>query len=164
MGLVMRKGLFVVRRERQVAAPAAEVYQTFSGLGGARGWLYANSLWQLRGFLDRLIGGPGMSRGRAHPDEVHVGDVIDFWRVEDVVPGRLLRLRAQMKVPGPAWLEFEAQPLAADCTLLVQTASFAARGILGRLYWYLLYPIHRVIFAGLIHELAVRAEATHCQR
>jgi hypothetical protein len=154
----MREGLFVARRQREVAAPAAVVYQMFARLGGARGWLYANWLWQLRGFLDYLIGGPGMRRGRAHPDEAHAGDIIDFWQVEDVAPGTLLRLRAQMKVPGPAWLQFEAHPLAQGSTRLIQTASFAPRGILGRLYWYLLYPIHSVIFSGLIRKLARQAE------
>lgn len=164
VGLVLRQGQFEARRRRVVAAPPAVVYQAFARLGGARGWLYANSLWQLRGFLDRLVGGPGMSRGRTRPEGAQPGDVIDFWRVERVEPGTLLRLCAEMKVPGPAWLQFEAHPLAqtegtdAVQTELLQVATFLPDGVFGWLYWYALFPIHSVIFSGLIQKLAEQAE------
>jgi len=163
MGVEMseREGMLVERRQRRVAASANEVYSIFSGLGGRRGWLYANVLWRLRGGLDRLIGGTGLRRGRRSPDDVRVGDAIDFWRVERVEQGRLLRMRAEMKVPGDAWLQFEATPTPKGPTQLRQTAYFVPKGLFGLLYWYTLYPIHRLIFSGLINEVARRAEANH---
>jgi len=153
------KGLNLERRQRLVNAPPQDVYAVFSGLGGERGWLYADWLWRLRGIADRLVGGPGFRRGRRHPDEIRVGDALDFWRVEAVEPGRLLRLRAEMKLPGEAWLQFEARPHQDGKTLLVQTAFLAPRGLLGFLYWYGLYPFHGPIFSNLIASIAERAEA-----
>ncbi len=110
------------------------------------------------GGLDRLVGGTGLRRGRRHPEDVRVGDAIDFWRVERVEPNRLLRLRAEMKVPGDAWLQFEATPAEHNQTLLVQTAYFTPKGLLGLLYWYTLYPLHRAIFSGLIAHVVLQAE------
>jgi uncharacterized protein YndB with AHSA1/START domain len=156
--LSTQEGMILEHRQRQVAAPSAEVFRIFTGLGGARGWLYANWLWQVRGFLDRLVGGTGLRRGRRHPDDVRVGDAIDFWRVERIEPNRLLRLRAEMKLPGDAWLQFEATPQDHDQTLLEQTAYFAPKGLPGFLYWYALYPLHRAIFSGLIRRVALQAE------
>ena len=127
--------------------------------GGATGWLRLNWAWQLRGFLDRLLGGVGMRRGRRDPHHVRVGDAVDFWRVEAVEPGRLVRLRAEMKVPGRAWLEFQARTLDHGGTLVVQTAFFAPHGLFGLLYWYALYPVHGLIFGGMIREIGRRAEA-----
>ena len=123
-------------------------------LGGRKGWLAFNSLWRLRGAVDRLIGGVGFRRGRRHPVDLRVGDAVDFWRVEAVEPGHLVRLRAEMKVPGRAWLQFKAEPLGASRTRLVQTAYFAPKGLFGLVYWYLLYPIHGFIFSRLIRALA----------
>ena len=137
-----------------VDAPPAIVYAEFAGLGGRKGWLAWNRLWRLRGVADRLIGGVGFRRGRRHPTNLRVGDAIDFWRVEAVEPGRLVRLRAEMKVPGRAWLQFQAESLGATRTRLIQTAYFAPKGLFGLLYWYLLYPIHGFIFSRLIRELA----------
>lgn len=162
--LTERDGMLVERRQRRVAASADEVYSIFTGLGGRRGWLYANVLWRLRGWMDRLIGGVGLRRGRRSPDDVRVGDAVDFWRVERVEPGRLLRMRAEMKVPGDAWLQFEATPTPEGPTHLRQTAYFVPKGLFGLLYWYTLYPIHRRIFSGLIHEIAQRAEVNHRRR
>lgn len=156
--LTTQEGMIIERRQRVVTAPAEAVFRSFSQLGGATGWLGFDWAWQLRGALDRLLGGVGMRRGRRDPNEVRAGDAVDFWRVEAVEPGRLLRLRAEMKVPGRAWLEFRAEPQAADRALLTQTAFFASRGLTGLLYWYLLYPIHAVIFSGMIKALARRAE------
>jgi uncharacterized protein YbjT (DUF2867 family) len=157
--LTVQDGMIIESRRRLVQAKPSDVYSAFTGLGGERGWLYANWAWRLRGLFDRLIGGVGLRRGRRHPDDVRVGDALDFWRVEAVEPDRLLRLRAEMKVPGDAWLQFEAKPHVEEETLLVQSAFFAPRGLFGFLYWYLLYPIHGLIFSGMIRNLARSAEA-----
>ncbi len=157
--LTTDKGLHVERRQRLVDAAAEDTYSVFSGLGGERGWLYANWLWRLRGIADRLFGGPGLRRGRRHPDQVRVGDALDFWRVEAVETGRLLRLRAEMRVPGQAWLQFEARPVEDGRTRLVQTAFLAPKGLLGFVYWYGLYPFHGIIFGKLIDSIATQAES-----
>jgi len=155
--LTTHEGMVVEHRQRVVSAPPAELYRVFAGLGGRRGWLYMNWAWELRGFLDRLLGGVGVRRGRRDPDELRVGDALDFWRVEAVEPGRLLRLRAEMKVPGKAWLQFSATRRDDGQTLLTQTAFFAPKGLAGWLYWYGLYPLHGLIFSGLIDQIARRA-------
>jgi uncharacterized protein YndB with AHSA1/START domain len=157
VSLTTQEGMIVERRQRQVAAPPDAVFRAFTGLGGRRGWLYMDSAWQARGLIDRLLGGIGMRRGRRHPDELRTGDPLDFWRVEAVEPGRLLRLRAEMKVPGKAWLQFDAAPADDGGTLLTQTAFFAPRGLGGWLYWYALYPIHSLIFSGLVQRVGETA-------
>jgi len=156
--LSSREGMVIEQRQRTVAADAGAVYQSFSELGGARGWLYMDWAWQLRGMVDRLFGGVGMRRGRRDPVSLRVGDSLDFWRVEAVESGRMIRLRAEMRVPGRAWLEFKALPGAAGETQLVQTAFFGPKGLLGLIYWYALYPIHSLIFSGLIRRVAEIAE------
>ncbi len=156
--LSTHEGMIIERRSKLVEAPPQAVYASFSGLGGNRGWLFANWLWRLRGALDRLIGGVGYRRGRRDPDTLRIGDALDFWRVEDLVPGQSLRLRAEMKVPGRAWLQFETTPNESDGAMLVQTAFFAPKGLSGLMYWYLLYPIHAQIFSGMIRAIADRAE------
>ena len=155
-----REGIMTEACQRVVAANRETVYRVFTGLGGKRGWLYANWLWQLRGILDRLVGGVGFRRGRRHPDDLHAGDALDFWRVEKVEPNHLLRLRAEMRSPGPAWLEFRVEPQSDGASRLVQTAFFVPKGLFGLLYWYALYPIHGVVFSGLINAIARRAEAS----
>jgi uncharacterized protein YndB with AHSA1/START domain len=155
------QGLILEKRERTILAPPNVVFKTFSSLGGEKGWLSLNSAWQLRGELDRLVGGVGYRRGRRHPDEVRMGDAIDFWRVEAVEPGRLLRLRAEMKVPGRAWLQFESEPGAGGTTNFIQTAYFAPKGLPGLLYWYALYPIHAFIFAGMVQKIGEQAEESN---
>jgi uncharacterized protein YbjT (DUF2867 family) len=158
VALETREGLVAERREVVVAAPPEATFAVFSGLGGERGWLAGNFLWRVRGALDRLLGGVGLRRGRRHPDELRVGDALDFWRVEAVEAGRLVRLRAEMRVPGRAWLELEALP-APGGSRLVQTAFFAPRGLAGLAYWWVLYPVHAVIFSLLARRIAARAEA-----
>jgi uncharacterized protein YbjT (DUF2867 family) len=153
------EGMLIEHRQRVVAASAARVFRVFASLGGTRGWLYMNSAWKLRGLADRLIGGVGLRRGRRDPDRLRVGDALDFWRVEAVEQDKLLRLRAEMKVPGMAWLQFQATPRDDGTTLLEQTAFFAPKGLAGTLYWYVLYPIHRIIFSGLIDSVGKRAAA-----
>jgi uncharacterized protein YbjT (DUF2867 family) len=151
-------GLLIEQRQQIVKAPPLAVFQIFSGIGGDRGWPYFNWAWQLRGIMDRLIGGVGLRRGRRDPDELRVGDALDFWRVEAIKPGRLLRLRAEMKLPGLAWLQYEATSVENSKIRLTQTAFFASKGLLGLLYWYILYPIHGLIFSGTIRDLAKKAE------
>jgi uncharacterized protein YbjT (DUF2867 family) len=157
--LTTEKGLQLERRQGIVDAPPEEVYRVFTGLGGERGWLYGDWMWRLRGVADRLVGGPGLRRGRRDPDEIRVGEALDFFRVEAMEPGRLMRLRSEMVVPGEAWLQFEAQPLPEGKTRLVQTILMAPKGLLGFLYWYGLYPFHGLIFRNLIGAIAELAEA-----
>jgi uncharacterized protein YbjT (DUF2867 family) len=156
--LATEAGFLIERRQQEVRQQPEGVFATVAGIGGARGYLYWDWAWEVRGALDRLVGGIGLRRGRRDADELRPGDALDFWRVEEVLPGRLLRLRAEMKVPGRAWLQFECLPRDGD-TLLVQTAYFAPRGLAGLAYWYGLYPLHRRIFSGMIHALAAAAEA-----
>ena len=125
-------------------------------IGGARGWYYANWLWQLRGWLDNLAGGVGLRRGRRDADALQVGDTVDFSRVEAIEPGQRLRLSAEMKLPGRAWLEFEVAGDSAGC-LIRQTATFDARGLLGRAYWYSVCPLHEFVFSGMLRGIAARA-------
>jgi uncharacterized protein YbjT (DUF2867 family) len=152
-------GMLIEQRQCEVDVPASVVYAEFAALGGRKGWLAFNWLWRLRGVADRLAGGVGFRRGRRHPTSLRVGDAIDFWRVEAVEPDRLVRLRAEMKVPGRAWLQFQAETLGATRTRLIQTAFFAPKGLLGLLYWYLLWPVHGFIFSQLIRKLAAGAVA-----
>ena len=144
-------------RKTFVPVPPAEAFPAIRRIGGDAGWYYGNSLWRLRGFLDLLVGGVGLRRGRRCAEELCPGDALDFWRVESYEPDRLLRLRAEMKVPGRAWLQFETTP-ASGGTEIRQTAIFDASGILGRAYWYLLYPLHRFVFAGMLRAIADRAQ------
>jgi len=155
--LISIEGLIIECRQMSVSAAADTVYQSFARLGGARGWLYMDWAWQLRGMVDRLCGGVGMRRGRRDPEELRVGDTLDFWRVEMVEPSRLIRLRAEMQVPGRAWLEFEAHPVPDGQTMLLQTAFFEPKGLAGLLYWYALYPVHSLIFSGLIRKIAAES-------
>lgn len=151
------EGLARETRSRLVKAAPEAVFRSFSGVGGDRGWPAWEWAWILRGALDRLAGGPGLRRGRRHPNELLSGEALDFWRVEDVQPPRLLRLRAEMRLPGRAWLEWEAIAEEGG-TRLVQTALFAPNGLWGTAYWYGLYPFHRFIFSALVDALASRAE------
>ncbi|MCX6972001.1 MAG: SDR family oxidoreductase [Verrucomicrobia bacterium] len=156
--LKTHEGMIIEHRQMAVDAPAGSIFQAFTGLGGARGWLYMNWTWRIRGAIDRICGGVGLRRGRRDADDIRVGESLDFWRVEAIEPGRLLRLRAEMKVPGKAWLQFEVKAQDGDPSpLLTQTAFFAPKGLSGLAYWYLLYPVHRMIFGGMIRRLAERA-------
>lgn len=154
-----REGIIRETRTRFVHASPEQAFRTFAALGGDRGWLVWNWAWKVRGLVDRLVGGPGLRRGRRHPTDLLPGEALDFWRVETVQQPHLLRLRAEMKVPGRAWLQFEAAPERDGCRL-VQTAFFAPTGLFGTLYWYLLYPVHSLIFSALVRAIAHEAEAT----
>jgi hypothetical protein len=151
-GLTDREGM--IREVHSVYVPAAptQVYSVLSQMGGDTGWLVWNWAWKLRGLLDRLVGGPGLRRGRRDPHELLPGEALDFWRVDAVDPPHRLLLRAEMKVPGAAWLEWTTQA-ERQGTRLTQTALFAPRGLGGVLYWYLLYPIHRAIFSDLVRAI-----------
>ncbi len=139
------------------ASPEA-LYGEVCALGGERGWLVGIRLWALRGWLDRLVGGVGMRRGRRHPTELRVGDVVDFWRVEALEPSRLVRLRAEMRLPGDAWLDWSMMPEpGGDGSRFVQRAVFRPRGLAGRAYWYAVAPFHRFIFGPLARRIEMRA-------
>jgi len=148
----------LIRETRRTWTPASceSVFRVLSSLGGDRGWLFWNWAWRLRGVLDRLVGGPGLRRGRRDPDEILPGDAVDFWRVEAVEPPRLLRLRAEMKLPGQAWLQWETTPENGG-TQLVQSALFAPKGLSGTLYWKALYPAHKIIFSAMVRRIAREA-------
>jgi uncharacterized protein YbjT (DUF2867 family) len=155
--LSTQEGMIIERRQQIVPTSLGSVFKMISRLGGQTGWLYLNWAWRIRGWIDRLVGGVGLRRGRRDPETIRMGDAIDFWRVEAVEPDKRLLLRAEMKLPGSAWLQFEVHPFEGRQTRLVQTAFFAPKGLSGLAYWYILYPIHRMIFAGMIRNLARRA-------
>jgi uncharacterized protein YbjT (DUF2867 family) len=140
-------------RAVEVDAPAATAFAAIERIGGATGWYYGDWLWTLRGWLDLLVGGVGMRRGRRDPDSLAVGDTVDCWRVEAIAPGCRLRLFAEMRLPGRAWLEFEVQPNGPRATIR-QTAIYDPVGLAGLAYWYALYPLHELVFAGMLRGLA----------
>jgi uncharacterized protein YbjT (DUF2867 family) len=157
------EGMLIEQRQRVINAEPMTVYKVFTGLGGKRGWLSFNWAWRLRGLMDSMIGGVGFRRGRRHPDDLRAGDALDFWRVEAIEEAQLLRLRAEMKMPGRAWLQFKVELLEDNQTRLSQTAFFAPKGLFGLLYWYGLYPIHSWIFSSLIKRLGERSEQNAAQ-
>ena len=140
-------------RAIQVEVPPQAAFAPIRRIGGAHGWYFANLLWWIRGTLDLLVGGVGLGRGRRDPEHLSVGDALDFWRVEAFEPDRRLRLAAEMKVPGRAWLQFEVEPKSGGSTIR-QTAIFDPQGLWGLIYWYALYPVHRWIFAGMLRRIA----------
>ncbi len=142
-----------------VNASQEQAFVPIRRIGGRTGWYYGNWLWSLRGFLDLLIGGVGVRRGRRDPDKLHMGEPLDFWRVEVFEPNRRLRLHAEMKLPGRAWLEFEVSPDEQGSTIR-QTAIFDPRGLAGLAYWYGIYPLHQFVFAGMLRNLARAAESS----
>lgn len=145
-------------REVAVPVPPEKAFEPIRRIGGKTGWYYGDWLWKIRGWLDLLVGGIGMRRGRRDPEWVLPGDTIDFWRVEAIEPNRHLRLRAEMKLPGRAWLEFEVTPDGPGSRVR-QTAIFDPAGLLGLAYWYSLAPVHCVMFAKMLNRIALRAEA-----
>lgn len=142
-------------RSVRVPATPEDAFAPIEKIGGQNGWYCANVLWRVRGFVDLVVGGVGLRRGRRHPREIKVGDALDFWRVEGFEKNKFLRLRAEMKLPGRAWLQFEVEEKNGG-TEIRQTALFDPYGIGGLLYWYLIYPIHKLIFAGMLREIKNR--------
>ena len=153
-----KEGMLIDVRECHADTSAERVAAVFSSLGGSRGWLVADALWRLRGWLDRAVGGVGLRRGRRSPTDLREGDVVDFWRVEAYRPERLLRLRAEMKLPGLAWLQFEANADPSGGSTLRQTAFFEPRGLFGLLYWYGVAPIHKWVFGSMAKHIVREAE------
>ena len=151
------QGLAREVRTRLVDASQESVFRSFTSIGGDRGWLAWKWAWEIRGLVDQILGGPGLRRGRRHPTEVSVGEVVDFWRVEEIEDPSILRLRAEMKVPGQAWLQWEATEENGR-TRLIQAALFRPRGFFGWLYWYGAYPFHALIFDALIDAIAREAK------
>jgi uncharacterized protein YbjT (DUF2867 family) len=147
------RGLLVNQQTIRVAASAADAFVPIRRIGGRTGWYFGNALWRIRGFIDLMMGGVGMRRGRPNPEIPFPGSTLDFWRVVIYEPGRRLRLFAEMKVPGRAWLEFRAEP-DGSTTIIRQMAQFEPRGLGGILYWYLLGPIHEVMFRGMLRRIA----------
>lgn len=154
---------FTDRREAIVNAPVERVFKAVCRVGGTNGWYAANWLWQVRGWMDQLVGGPGLRRGRRDPDHVSYGEAIDFWRVTAVDDNRRLALRAEMKLPGEALLEFRVEPVVGGASddprsRLVQTATFLPKGLLGLAYWYSVMPFHAVVFNGMLRGIRRAAE------
>jgi len=154
------EGMIIVRRQTEVRASQETIFNSFTSLGGDRGWLYLDWAWKLQGIIDRLIGGVGFRRGRRDPVDLRGGDAVDFWRVEVLEPGKMMRLRAELKLPGKAWLQFETQHLRKNVSQLVQTVFFAPKGLFGFLYWYGLYPMHTLMFSGMLRNIKESAENT----
>lgn len=146
-------------RESAVAAPPGATFRAVARIGGARGWPTHQWAWTMRGWVDLIVGGVGLRRGRRDPEHLRPGDALDFWRVEEVATPTLVRLRAEMRLPGQAWLEFRIEPGAEGGSVLAQRALFAPRGLLGRLYWWSLLPFHGPIFTSMLATLAADAEA-----
>lgn len=152
-GTIFESGYRVILK-----APPEDVWPLIKGLGGSNGWYYGDILWKLRGALDRLTGGIGLRRGRRDPAELYTGDALDFWRVMEVEEPRLLRLVAEMKLPGEAILEFELTPLEGNMLELKQLSRFHPRGLWGLLYWYMFYPLHQILFRGMLSGIAKEAK------
>jgi uncharacterized protein YbjT (DUF2867 family) len=162
----VRFGVRIVdSRVMTVECSAALAFAPIRRLGGRTGWYYGDWLWRLRGWIDLLVGGPGLRRGRRDPEHLQTGDALDFWRVEAYTPDRELRLLAEMKLPGRAWLEFEIEGEGSSSTIR-QTAVFDPIGLAGLAYWYLAYPIHLLVFRGMLRGIARRAqtESSHPPR
>jgi hypothetical protein len=145
------------QRSVHVACSPSQAFRPIRRIGGATGWYYGNWLWRLRGLVDVLVGGRGLRPGRRHDDDLQEGDPVDCWEVESLEPGRRLRLAATMKLPGQAWLQFGVEANGGGSTIR-QTATFLPRGLAGLVYWYALYPIHMVMFGGMLRSIAMAAE------
>jgi hypothetical protein len=139
-------------RVKSTNAAPEQAFAPIRRIGGDCGWYFSDGLWKLRGLFDLLIGGVGLRRGRRDPEQVHVGDTIDCWRVDAFEPNRQLRLMAEMRLPGRAWLEFEVEPTT-NGSRVRQTAVFDPVGLAGLAYWYLIYPLHQIVFAGMLHGI-----------
>ncbi|HEU4725400.1 MAG TPA: SDR family oxidoreductase, partial [Candidatus Eisenbacteria bacterium] len=144
-------------RAARVRTTAEAAFRPIERIGGSNGWYFGGALWWLRGWLDILVGGPGLRRGRRDPAHLRPGDTLDFWRVEACEPPRLLRLRAEMRLPGRAWLQFEVADVGIGEVEIRQTALFDPKGVFGRLYWYALVPLHALVFGGMLRGIVRQA-------
>jgi uncharacterized protein YbjT (DUF2867 family) len=155
-----RRDLLVNEQTLEVALAPLEAFAPIRRIGGRNGWYYGNALWQIRGLVDLMMGGVGMRRGRPDPETPFPGSTLDFWRVEVYEPGKRLRLFAEMNVPGRAWLEFRVEA-AGKGSVIRQIAQFEPRGLGGVLYWYLLAPVHELMFRGMLRRIAAAAVRNH---
>lgn len=149
-------GVSTFKDERVVASekPAADIWRQIESIGGATGWYGADLLWSIRGMIDTAVGGAGLRRGRRDPFKLRAGESLDFWRVEEIEHGRYLRLKAEMKLPGEAWLEFELEPASNGLgTVIRQKATYIPRGLFGRIYWYGIAPFHFLVFPTMIKNI-----------
>jgi len=154
------EGVFIEQRRLVSSADPAQVYATFAAIGGEQGWFYMPWLWHLRGLIDKLLGGVGLRRVQSSdPARIQPGDVVGGYRVEVVDEGHLLRLRNEMKAPGPAWMQFEVQPGKRARSLYIQTSFFEPHGMAGLAYWYVLYPFHQLIFNGMARAIIREAQS-----
>jgi uncharacterized protein YbjT (DUF2867 family) len=153
--------LYVDERERPCAASVESLWRVIEGVGGERGWYSFPLAWEVRGVMDRLAGGVGLRRGRRNPDRLFVGESLDFWRVEELVPEQLLRLRAEMRLPGLAWLELR---ITDDPVVYHQRAIFHPRGLWGHSYWWIVAPLHGIVFGSMARNIATEAERTEAER
>lgn len=151
-------------REVTVDAPSAELWKVVESIGGDNGWYSLPVAWAARGLLDKIVGGVGLRRGRRDPNKLVTGDALDFWRVEKIERGSFLRLRAEMKLPGLAWLEFTVTPVSAEQSTLTQRAIFFPQGLGGRLYWFAVTPLHGIVFAGMARSMGKAAEQHFADR
>jgi len=151
-------------REVTVAAPSDELWKVVESIGGDNGWYSLPVAWAARGLLDKLVGGVGLRRGRRDANKLVTGDALDFWRVEKIERGTFLRLRAEMKLPGLAWLEFTVTPVSEDHSTLSQRAIFFPQGLGGRLYWFAVTPLHGIVFAGMARSMGKAAEQHFADR
>ena len=158
--LIQKEGMIIEKRELALNATSEITFNILTSLGGKNGW-YANILWKIRGYIDLAFGGVGLRRGRRSQNELITGDPLDFWRVEAIEKNKLLRLRAEMKLPGDAWLQFQTKDTNNKKSVLTQTAFFEPKGLWGLLYWYALYPLHGLIFRGMIRSIKMKAENTY---
>ncbi len=145
--------VFTDEKERATTATPDQLWKVIEGVGGDNGWYSLPLAWAVRGWMDKLTGGVGLRRGRRHPDELHTGEAVDFWRVEHLERGKMLRLRAEMKVPGRAWLEMSVEPKSDGGALYRQRAIFFPKGLGGRLYWLAVLPFHGLIFRTMAHRI-----------
>ncbi len=134
--------------------PAEEIWKRIESIGGNNGYSTATWAWELRGLADKVVGGVGLRRGRRDPNLLQVGDALDFWRVEEIQRGHLLRLRAEMKMPGLAWLEFRLETAPDGTSTITQTATYAPKGLLGHLYWWSVWPMHGIVFPSMVKKMA----------
>ena len=154
----LKEGIIIESRKIKIRKNKEIIFNFISSIGGEKGWLYTNFLWKIRGYIDVLVGGVGLRRGRRHPSKLKQGDALDFWRVEKITPNQILRLKAEMRIPGKAWLEYKIIEEKDNCQL-IQNAYFMPTGLFGLFYWYVLYPIHKIIFRGLIKTIKKEIES-----
>ena len=152
--------VFIDQRSIEIAAGPEAVFSAVCRVGGGHGWYAGDILWQIRGWMDQLVGGPGLRRGRRHAEDVEFGEALDFWRVVGIERARSLLLHAEMKLPGTARLEFQLDPSeCGESTKLTMTARFRPKGLLGILYWYCVVPLHSIVFGGMLRGIKRAAES-----